>query len=110
MKRIAMLLLVLICCNCIVAYAEECTTVLNPLVKLIDQYSDLHGTKFVLNPRVAAKVTLVGIDEDNIDAAMLIGILNSLGYVALTSDGVVYVMPDSVAQAAGDKYGVSWEG
>jgi hypothetical protein len=32
------------------------------------------------------------------------------GFTALTSEGVVYVMPYKVAESSGEKFGVTWEG
>lgn len=90
--------------------ADECETSTSPLVDLLDHYSKANGTKFVVDPRVKAKVTLVGIDSSELDAATLIGILNIHGFTALTSNGVVYVMPDVVAEENGDKFGVLWDG
>ncbi len=92
------------------ASADECNTSENPLVDLLNQYSVIHGTKFVVDPRVRARVTLVGIDTQDIDSAMLIGILNIHDFTALTSEGVVYVMPASAAEVHGDKFGDRWEG
>ena len=92
------------------AIADECNTAESPLVDLLNQYSVIHGTKFIVDPRVRAKVTLVGIDTQDIDSAMLIGILNIHGFTALTSDRVVYVMPASAAEVHGDEFGDRWEG
>ena len=92
------------------ANAHECKTYETPLVDLVNKYSEAFGTKFVIDPRVRAKVNLVGVDTERINTATLIGILNMHGFTALTSDGVVYVMPYPVAEASGDKFGVTWEG
>ena len=102
--------LILWCGLSSLASAHECKSSEPPLIDLLDQYSDSYGTKFVVDPRVRAKVSLVGIETANINTAMLIGILNMHGFTALTSDDVVYVMPYQVAEAAGDKFGVTWEG
>ena len=90
--------------------ADECNTGESPLVELLNQYSVIHGTKFIVDPRVRAKVTLVGIDTQDIDSATLIGILNIHGFTALTSDGVVYVMPAGAAQMHVDEFGDRWDG
>lgn len=93
-----------------VTNGEKCSTSMSPLVDLLNQYSTTNGTKFVVDPRVKAKVTMVGINSSDLNAATLIGILNIHGFTALTSNEVVYVMPDVVAEASGDKFGVRWDG
>lgn len=90
--------------------AHECKSYETPLVDLLNQYSDVYETKFVVDPRVRANVNLVGIETESINSALLIGILNMHGFTALTKDGVVYVMPFPVAEASGDKFGVQWGG
>jgi len=89
-------------------YAAGCT--MGPLEDLLEGYSEANGTKFVVDPRVKANVKLVGIDRKNINAATLIGILNVHGFVALTSNGVVYVVPEVLMPAAEEKYGEHWSG
>lgn len=103
-------LTMLICYQLAIASPNECITSQSPLVQLLEQYSAEHETKFVIDPRVRAKVTLIGIDPEALDSGTLIGILNIHMYVALTKDDIVYVMPYQVAEAAGDKYGTLWEG
>ena len=88
--------------------AENCKT--GPLVQLLTQYSDVHGTKFIIDPRVQARVTTVGIDQDNLDAVTLLGILEVHGFAALASNDLVYILPESIASASRDKYGDYWKG
>ena len=109
MKAFAVALL-LSTCLATPLFAQDCVTSENPLVALLDQYSQKNGTRFVVDPRVKAKVTLVGVDSDELDAAVLVGILNIHGFTALTSNGVVYVMPSNVAETDGLKYGIEWTG
>jgi hypothetical protein len=92
------------------AAAHDCDSYETPLVDLLNQYSEAHETKFILDPRVRARVNLVGIETESINSAMLIGILNMHGFTALTKDGVVYVLPFPVAEASGDKFGIQWDG
>jgi len=93
-----------------IASADECRAYETPLLDLLNQYTETYGTKFVVDPRVRANVNLVGIETDNINSGVLIGILNMHGFTARTKDDVVYVMPFPVAEASGDKFGVQWEG
>lgn len=93
-----------------IAEAHECASSDAPLVSLLEQYSERYDTKFVVDPRVRAKVTLVGVETESINSSQLIGILNIYGYTARTKDEVVYVMPFAVAEASGDRFGVQWDG
>lgn len=110
MKSVAILMLVFCCVASTNGYAENCNTTLEPLVDIINQYSEATGTKFVLDLRVQATVSLIGIDTSDLDAGTLIGILQIHGFTALTTNGVVYVMPDFNATETGDEFGVKWEG
>lgn len=101
---------VLLCFLSSAAISNDCVTSETPLLQLLDQYSKEHGTKFVVDPRVRAKVTLVGIDPAVLDAGTLIDVLNIHGFTALAKEGVVYVMPDTVAALSGDKFGTLWGG
>ena len=105
-------LMTLILCYVFSSFADahECKSYETPLLDLLNQYSEAYGTKFVIDPRVRANVNLVGVDTESINSAMLIGVLNMHGFTALMSEGVVYVMPYPVAEASGDKFGVTWEG
>jgi len=60
-------------------------------------FSSRTGAKFVLDPRVSAKVNTLGIDMDSIDLPVLTSIFNMHGYEVLESRGVLYVVPDSAA-------------
>jgi hypothetical protein len=90
--------------------AHECKSYETPLIDLLNQYSEIYETKFVIDPRVRANVNLVGVETEGLNSALLIGILNLHGFTALTKDGVVYVMPFPVAGTSGDMFGVRWDG
>ncbi len=92
------------------ADAHECRAYETPLLDLLNQCTEIHGTKFVVDPRVRANVNLVGIETESINSGLLIGILNMHGITARTKDGVVYVMPFLAAEASGDMFGVQWDG
>ena len=70
--------------------------VLRELVKL---YSERTGTKFVLDPRVRARVQLFGVSPEEIEFTTLEGIFSIHGFSAFESQGVIYVVP---SVAAGD--------
>ncbi|MHC4705511.1 MAG: hypothetical protein ACYS8I_00290 [Planctomycetota bacterium] len=110
MKNIAAMMLLFGCALPVIVSAGDCNTTESPLIELLNQYSETHGTKFVVDPRARAKVTLIGIEPAALDTGTLIGVLNIHGFTALTTGGVVYVMPYKVAEVSGDKYGRLWEG
>ena len=60
-------------------------------------FSSRTGARFVLDPRVDAKVNTLGIDLDSIDLPVLTSIFNMHGYEVLESRGVLYVVPDPAA-------------
>jgi general secretion pathway protein D len=53
------------------------------------------GTKFVLDPRVRANVTLIGERPASVTYDELLTILGIYGYVAVKSGGYVLVLPDA---------------
>lgn len=65
--------LVLICALSSLANAHECVASQPPLIDLLNQHSESYGTKFIVDPRVRAKVNLVGIETKSINTALLIG-------------------------------------
>jgi type II secretory pathway component GspD/PulD (secretin) len=110
MKTLLAVLTISLCIFASLANSEECVTSDTPLLQLLNQYSQEHGTKFVVDPRVRARVTLVGIDISAIDARTLTGVLSIHGFVALTDGELVFVVPDEVAEVSADTYGRPWEG
>lgn len=77
------------------------------IVSLIDGYSERTGQKFVLDPRVKANVTLLGVDANNIDYRALVGILTTYGFGTVESDDVIYVVPDILVGEMSRKLGLS---
>ncbi|MBT8077530.1 MAG: hypothetical protein KJO31_03095 [Gammaproteobacteria bacterium] len=110
MKSIVILLILLSLVTSGLVLGEECTAKDPPLVDVIREYSEATGTKFILDPRVRAKVNIVGRDKLHIDSATLIGILLIHGYSAFDSGGVVYVVPSVVGTELAEKLGEPWEG
>ena len=109
-KTTTLIVLVFGCLLSASASAHECDEDSLQLVELLNTYSEATGTKFVVDPRVSARVNIVGIETENIDAKTLIGILNIHGFSALTSNGIVYVLPDPEAERSGDRFGKPWKG
>ena len=76
------------------------------IAELIGSISATTGTKFVLDPRVNSKVKIIGFDVDKIDFDTLEKILWVHGYVAIESNGIVYVLPSAVSKAFKELLGV----
>jgi type II secretory pathway component GspD/PulD (secretin) len=80
-------------------FGQEASCVSDPSdIRVVAQaFSNRTGAKFVLDPRVSAKVRTLGIDLGSIDLPVLTSIFNLHGYEVLESRGVYYVVPDPVA-------------
>lgn len=82
------------------------------IIDILDSYSKRTGTKFVADPRVKARVRLIGLGLDEIDQTDLNQILSMHSFVAYEKDGVVYVIPKAVEKYLGDQieteYGARW--
>lgn len=70
-----------------------------PIETIIGNYSARTGTKFVLDPRVNAKVRMIGLELNEIDRQVLINILLLHGYDTVETDSVTYVLPDAMAES-----------
>jgi general secretion pathway protein D len=66
-----------------------------PIEKIIASVSHKTNRKFVVDPRVVARVTLVGQEPSQVTYNELLTILQLHGYVTYESDGYVVVMPDA---------------
>lgn len=65
-----------------------------PLTKIIDIVARKTGKKYVLDPRVNAKVQLAGVDLNRLTYPELLTILYVYGYAAVESGGFVLVVPN----------------
>ncbi len=74
--------------------AQDTELVEVDVIGLITSFSKSSGMKFVLDPRVMAKIKLVGFDVIEMDFETLAKILWVYQFVAIESDGVVYVLPN----------------
>jgi type II secretory pathway component GspD/PulD (secretin) len=70
-----------------------------PITKIIDSVARKTGKKYVLDPRVNAKVQLAGEDLNRISYSELLTILYVYGYAAVESGGFVLVVPNSNIRA-----------
>src|SRR5687767_14540152 len=68
------------------------------LVELIGKVAKKTGKQFVLDPRVAGRVQVAGLNVDRVGYDTLLAILRVHDMVVFTQDGVVNVVPDAVAR------------
>lgn len=76
---------------------------------LLQAYSERTGVKFVVDPRVKGRVNMIGLSEDDLSQTNLVDILRLHNFAALEKDGIVYVLPQAVAESFGAKLGSVWE-
>jgi general secretion pathway protein D len=62
---------------------------------VISSFSSRTNKRFLLDPRVRAGVTLIGLDARDVTYPILLRILNVHGFSAEERDGVVVVLPDA---------------
>ena len=75
---------------------------------IIQAYSDRTGIKFVIDPRVKARINMVGLDIDEVSQTNLMDILLIHDFTAYERDGVVYVLPRAAADYLGSEVGSPW--
>jgi len=83
--------------------ASPCTASATPgseieMTDLIGKVAKRTGKQFIIDPRVRAQVSKVGLDVENVDYGRLLAILTVHNFSAYESNGVVKVMPDAVAR------------
>jgi general secretion pathway protein D len=66
-----------------------------PIHELIAIVAKKTGKQFLVDPRVRARVTVIGQDVGRFDYANLLAVLNMHGYAAVERDGYVNIMPDA---------------
>ena len=89
-------------------YAHDAAKEVIPIDHVIEKYSEIHGTKFVLDPRVKAKVNLVGLSLNELTQTNLMDILLIHSFTAYEKDGVVYVLPRAAADYISSEIGEIW--
>jgi len=68
------------------------------LTDLIDKVAKRTGKQFIIDPRVRAQVSRIGLDVEKVDYARLLAILTVHNFSAYESNGIVKVLPDAVAR------------
>ncbi len=70
-----------------------------PITQLIATVARATGKKFLLDPRVRADVSLVGISPSSVSYAELLTILRLHGFAAVEAGGLVQVVPDAAVRS-----------
>lgn len=81
----------------VIGQEASCVSDPSDIRAVAQAFANRTGARFVLDPRVSAKVNTLGIDLDSIDLPVLTSIFNMHGYEVLESRDVLYVVPDPVA-------------
>jgi general secretion pathway protein D len=68
------------------------------MADLIGKVAKRTGKQFIIDPRVRAQVSNVGLDFEKVDYAKLLAILTIHQFAAYESNGVVKVLPDASAR------------
>jgi general secretion pathway protein D len=68
------------------------------MADLIARVAKHTGKRFIVDPRVRAQVSNIGLDFDKVDYAKLLAILTVHQFAAYEADGIVRVVPDANAR------------
>ena len=98
MKALSVVLVILVFCSSAYPQSKSKDDLWVPIETIISSYSERTNTKFALDPRVSAKVKLIGIDIDRIDRPTLTKILLLHSFAVIESGDVTYVLPLQVAE------------
>lgn len=79
------------------------------IIHILDAYSERTGVKFVADPRVKARVNMIGLKMEDLDKTDLVKILFLHTFVAYEKSDVVYIIPKSIESEYGKQLGVKWE-
>jgi type II secretory pathway component GspD/PulD (secretin) len=79
------------------------------ILHIIESYSNRTGTKFVTDPRVKARVNMIGLDIEEVTQTNLMDIFLIHNFTAYKSEGVVYVVPVSAVDLQDFEAGAIWD-
>ena len=68
------------------------------IADLIANVAKRTGKQFIIDPRVRAQVSSIGLDMNKVDYPKLLAILNIHQFAAYESNGIVKVLPDASAR------------
>ncbi len=66
--------------------------------RIIAGTAKMTGKKFLVDPRIRAQVTLVGLDPDRLDYATLLSVLQMHGFAAFDDGKYTRIVPDASAR------------
>jgi general secretion pathway protein D len=69
-----------------------------PIAQVIAGTARKTGKKFLLEPRVAGDVTVIGLDPDSLDYPTLLSVLQLHGFAAIDDGKYIRVVPDASAR------------
>lgn len=69
-----------------------------PIAQVIAGTAKKTGKKFLVDPRVAGDVTVIGLDPDGLDYPTLLSVLQVHGFTAVDDGKYVRVVPDASAR------------
>ena len=79
------------------------------IIHILQAYSDRTGVKFVTDPRVKARVNMIGLKLADLDQTDINKILLLHNFIAYEKSDVVYVIPIAVENKLGKELGTKWE-
>lgn len=91
-----------------VVFSHDSSADVAPIDHLFKKYSEIYGTKFIFDPRVRAKVIMVGVDQEYLTQANLMDILRIYNFTAYEQDEIVYVLPQPAADHLSQELGNLW--
>ena len=107
LKSLLLLISILVSCS---AFAHEPEfSDRTDMNHILQSYSDRTGVKFVTDPRVKARVNMIGIKLEDLDQTDLNKILLIHNFVAYEKSGVVYVIPKVLENEIGQEIGEKWQ-
>ncbi len=78
------------------------------IIHIIENYSQRTGVKFVTDPRIKARVKMVGIKLEDLTQTNMMDIFLIHGFTAYKKDGVVYVLPQAAAEYIKSQFDGLW--
>lgn len=107
MKKTVVLLGIALYSNAVFSHEPEFSD-RTDLNHILAGYSERTGVKFVVDPRVKARVNMIGLKLDDVTQSNLVDILELHTFTAFEKDGVVYVLPRSAADSLDFQFDRKW--
>ena len=78
------------------------------LNQLLQTYSQLNKTEFVISDLVEGHATIEGIEEKSISGPLVASILEVHGYAAIEKEGKIHIVPNSASEGLLRNGGEIW--